>query len=49
MYDCRPESKDALSETDDRKGKSPTSEPSVDIAAALNAEHDVESAKDMQL
>ena len=37
MYDWRPESKDAVSVTEDRKGKRPTSELSVDIEAALNA------------
>jgi hypothetical protein len=44
-----PESKDAVSVTEDRKGKKPTKVLSVDIEEALNAGHAAELSSDMQL
>jgi hypothetical protein len=48
MYALRPESKDAVSETDDKKGQMPTRSLLVEIDAALNAGHWVDLAREMQ-
>ena len=44
-----PESNEAVSVTDERNGKRPTSVLSVDTDDALNAAHVLESARDMKL
>lgn len=49
MYVSMPESNDAVSVTDDRKGNSPTSELSVDMEEALKDGHATDLASDMQL
>lgn len=48
MYVCIPASNEAVSETPDRNGNSPTSSLAVEMDAALKAEQAVEPASDMQ-
>lgn len=49
MYDFKPSSNDCVSVTEDKKGNNPVRLELVEMEAALNAGHWVESDRDMQL